>query len=266
MGPAVNSAPSPPGDASSAASDSTPRASPGSSSPDFPSRRSASTSDCGGGIRYARWPEPRVKTGPRPRTCFDADPSVRDTTSRGSPSQGSTTQATHRPSAEMRALRMVFQRWVSSWSRAGLAPETCPRTGAPADSTAAVAAARTHAIARGRGDRSRSPAADSAGRNERAARTTGRPVHEVMVMDTSRARKRRRRSGRMSTRRPPQPAPVWRRPPARAAGQLAPFRAIVLQLRAADETLPDRRCILPRLRSSSHRERPRSTHARPAPS
>ena len=110
MGPAVNSASAPPGDAASAASESTPSESPGSSSPDFPSRRSASTSDCGGGTRYATCRESRVKTGPRPLTRVVAVPSVRDTTSSGSPSQGSTTQAAQAPSAEMRGLRTVFQR------------------------------------------------------------------------------------------------------------------------------------------------------------
>ena len=110
MGPAVKAAAAPSGDASRAASETTPRESPGSSPPDFPSRRSASTSDCGGGIRYATCRESRVKTGPRPRTRFDADPSVRDTTSSGSPFQGSTTHAAQLPSADMRGLRRVFQR------------------------------------------------------------------------------------------------------------------------------------------------------------
>ena len=110
MGPAVKAAPAPSGDDSSAASESTPRKSPGSSSPDFPSRPSASTSACGGGTRYAKWRESRVKTGPRPRSRVEAVPSVRDTTSSGSPSQGCNTQAAQRPSAEMRGLRMVFQR------------------------------------------------------------------------------------------------------------------------------------------------------------
>ena len=51
-----------------------------------------------------------MKTGSRPRNRLDADPSVLDTTSAESPSQGSTTQAAQLPSADMRALRMVFHR------------------------------------------------------------------------------------------------------------------------------------------------------------